>query len=137
MIYLREDCRLDKLRVNQIRDNRHERLVRIHDCTFGESVNVSAKMKVLEAVQEFFAENFLSAQIFNVFRAELHILHVLDNLLKSGENCEAARVGIAPIKYVERHASILAALHEITVRHCHFVKIHHHADISFVKLRHA
>ena len=101
MINLREDRRLDKLRVDQVGDDRQERFVRIHNCSFGKSVNVSAEMKILEAFQKILVENFLLAQIINVRRAELHVLHVLDNLFKSRENREAARVGIAPIKNVE------------------------------------
>ena len=93
-------------------------------------------MKILETVEKVLVENFLPAQIVNILRAELHILHVLNNLFKSSKNREAARVGIAPIKYVKSYASILAAVDEIAVRHCHLVEIHHHRQISFIKLRH-
>ena len=136
VINLRENCGLDKLRVNQIRHDRYDRFVRIHNRAFGKSVNVAAKMKILEAVKKFIAENFLIAQIVNVRRAEIHVLDVFNDLLKSGENREAARVGVAPIKHVEGNAGIFAAADEISVRHSHFVKIHHHADIAFIKLRH-
>ena len=134
MIDLRQNRSLDKLRVNQIGDDRHERLVRIHNRAFGESVNVAAKMKILEAVQKVFAENFLPAQVVNVRRAELHVLDVLDNLFQAREDSEAARVGVAAIEHVERHASIFAAVDEVAVRHRHFVEIHHHGQIAFIEL---
>ena len=93
-------------------------------------------MKILQAVKKIFAENFLPAQIINVLRAELHILDVLNDLFKTGEDCKAAAVRVATIEHVEHHTGIFAAVDEVAVCHCHFIKIHHHGQISFIKLRH-
>ena len=136
MINLREDCGLHQLRVNQVGDDCQARFIRIHNRAFGERVNVSAEMKIFEALQKIFVENFLRAQVIDIRRAELHVLHVLNDLLQPRENREAAGVRVAPIENVERHARVLSAVDEVAVGHCHLVEVHHHGKVAFIKLAH-
>ena len=66
----------------------------------------------------------------------MEILDVFDDLLQSRENGEAAVVGIVAVKHVERDRLGHSVVGKIASRHGQLVKVHDHADIARVELRH-
>ena len=136
MVNLCEDCRLDKLCVNKRRDDRHDRLIRVHDRPLGHRINVAREAEVLEIREKVLRENGLLAEILDILLGKPHIFHILNDLLEPCKNSKAAFIGICAVKDIECGLHILVMVLEITVRHRQLVKVNHHRDIAFVKLGH-
>ena len=126
MVDLCENRRLHKLCVDDRRDNRHERLIRIDDRPLGHGVDVTAEAETVQKVQKFLREEVLFAEIGNVRIGEREILHELDDMLKPREDGIAPLVGDGAEKEIECHANIAIRLMKISIGHGHLVEVHHH-----------
>ena len=78
----------------------------------------------------------LCTEIINVLVRERHVLNELDHMLKPCKHGIAALVGNRAEKKIKGDAHIAVILMKISVRHRHLVEIHHHRQISLIKLRH-
>ena len=137
MVYLRKDCGLDELRVDERRVDGQNGFVGVHDAAFGHRDYVAAETVAGEPAQEVFVVNFQRAQVFYVAFVEAQVFEIFEHLLQSREDCEAAAVGVSSVKDVEGGEVVLFVFFEISVRHRHLVEVHHHGDVARVVLRHA
>ncbi len=135
VVNLCKNSRLDELCIDERRHDRQDWLIRVHDGAFRQRINIALKPEVLEIREEFFREHMLLTEIFHVLIRELHILDVFNDLFKTREDGKAAFIRILAVEYIECHLNILVVVSEITIGHGQFVKIHHHRDITFIKLR--
>lgn len=134
VVDLCEDGRLHELRVDERCDDRQDWFIRIHDRALRQRVDVALEMEVLEVRQEFLREHVLLAEVLDILVREGHVLHILDDLLETRKDGEAAFVRILAIEDIERHLHVLVVVLEVTIGHGQFVEVHHHRDIAFIKL---
>ena len=66
----------------------------------------------------------------------MQIFCIFNYLLQTGKYRIAALVGILPLKHIKNDLLRVLLVSEVAICHCHLIQIHHHADVSFIKLRH-
>ena len=130
VVHLGKQLRLDDLRLHQVRHHRDDGLAGIHHRALREGVHVPGEAKVPQVFQEFLAEKVQPPQVFDVLGVEVHALQVLQDLLQTREDGEAALVRVLAVEDVEGHLARLLLLGEIAVGHGQLVQVHHHADVA-------
>ena len=137
MIDLCENRRLDQLRVNDGRNNRHQRLVGIDDRPFRHGVDVPTEAEAAQKRQKLLRKQILCTKIIDVFIRKGKILHELDHMFKPCKDGIAPPVGNRAKEEIEGNAHVAVCLTKVSVGHRHLVEIHHHRQVSLIKLRHS
>ena len=86
----------------------------------------------MQIFQEFFAEQILAAQIFDVLIRKLQALQVVNQLIQAGHNGIAAAIRYSPEEHVKicdivRHVGL-----KISMGHGNFIKVSQHSQIQFL-----
>ncbi len=75
-------------------------------------------------------------KIGNIVFVKVQVLDVFDNLFQTGKYGKTTLVGIFAVKHIKYHLGFFVLFGKVAVCHSHFVQIHHHGNISFIKLAH-
>ena len=130
MVQDQQDIGLDKLRLDGGRTHRQDRLLREDGRTLRHGVDVAREAEALQIPQKALVEQLASAQIFDVLGGEVQILDILDDLLQTGRDGEAAVVRHVAVKDVKIADLILHPADEVAVAHGQLVKIAEHGHIQ-------
>ena len=122
--------RLDQLRLDGRCADHHQRLLGKYRRALGDGIDIAGEAEVTEIGQKFLAEDAAAPQVGDVLLREVQVLDVVDELLQSRRDGEAAAVRHLPEKYVEIHDAILVAGLEIPVAHGQLVEIAKHSHVQ-------
>ena len=114
----------DKLSLNGGCPDGEDRLPGEDGGAFGYRPNIAGKLEVLQVLQKALAEAALAPQVADVFLGKVQVLNVVDDLLQTGGDGEAAPIG----NIAEENVEIADLIHislglEVAVAHGEFVKI--------------
>ena len=138
MVDFQQQRGFHQLRLDDRRNHGDDGRAGIHDRAFLERVYAAAEVEMSQIIQKFRREHALRAQKVNILRRKMQVFDILHNLLQTGENGKAAAVGILAVKNIKGRLPRAYAILKIAVSHRHFIKIHHHGQVSFpVLLKHA
>ena len=122
MIHHVKNGRLDQLRLQDRGYHLDDGLVREHDGSLRDGVDIARKMKAAQVLQEVFLKDPQAPEIFNTLVREAQILDVLDDLIQSAGDGITVATGIFAVKRVKDGDTFLAFF-EITLHHCQFVEV--------------
>ena len=121
---------LDQLGFDGRGADHHQRLLGEHRCALGNGVDIAGKAEISEIVQKLLAEQVPAAEISDVLLGEMQVLDVVDQLLQSRRNGEAAAVGHLAEEHVEIGDAILAAGLEVAVAHGQLIEVTEHGHVQ-------
>ena len=121
---------LDQLGFDGRGTHHHQRLLGEHRCALGNGVDIAGKAEISEIVQKLLAEQVPAAEISDVLLGEMQVLDVVDQLLQSRCNGEAAAVGHLAEEHVEIGDAILAAGLEVAVAHGQLIEVTEHGHVQ-------
>ena len=100
--------------------------------SLGHGPDIAGELEVRQILQKFLAEHIPAPQIFDIFRAEMQLLHILDDLLQPCRNGKAAAVGALAEEQVKIGNPVAVARGEIALAHGQLVVVAKHGEIQFV-----
>ena len=121
---------LDELRLDGAGAHGDERLAREHGRTLRDRPDVAGELKIAQILQKLLAEELARAQIVDILRGEVKVFDVVDQLLQSRRDGEAALVGHGAEKRVEIGDLVRKSALEVTVAHGQLVKIAEHGHVQ-------
>ena len=121
---------LDELGFDGRCAHHHQRLLGKYRRALGDGIDIAGETEVTEIGQKFLAEDAAAPQVGDVLLREVQVLDVVDELLQSRRDGEAAAVRHLPEKYIEIHDAILVAGLEIPVAHGQLVEIAKHSHVQ-------
>ena len=127
---------LEQLRLYRGRADRQHRLSGEDGRTLGDGPYVAGEFEIAQIVKEALVKYPAGAEICNVLFIKVQLLHIVDDLFKSGRNGKAAVVRHGTIEYIEIGDLILSSADEIAVAHCQLIKIAQHCEIYTVGTLH-
>ena len=127
-----EDRCLHQLRLHDRGDDLDHGLPGEHQSAFGDRVDAARELKAGEILKEVFFEDPEPAEVFNVLRAEVQLVDVLDQLLDPAHDRITAAKGIVPEERVEDHHVVLFFILEVSLHHCQFIEIGEQCQILSV-----
>ena len=122
--------RLDELRLNGRGADDDQRLFREHRRPLRDGVDVAGKAEVPQIVQKLLAEQLPPPKIRNILLGKVQVLDVVDQLLQSGGNGEAAAVRHFAEKHVEIGDAILVACLKVAIPHGQLIKVTEHGHVQ-------
>ena len=121
---------LDELRLDRRGANHHQRLLGEHGRALGDGVDVAGEAEVLQIRKKFLGEHIAAAEVLNILVGEVQVLDVVDELLQTGCNGEAAAVGHLAEEYIEVGDAVLAAGFKVAVAHGQLVEVAEHGHVQ-------
>ena len=122
--------RLDQLRLDGRGADHHQRLLGEHGRTLRNGVDIAGEAEVPQIVQEFLAEQVSPAEIGDVLLGEVQVLDVVDQLLQTCRDGEAAAIGHLAEKHVEIGDALLAAGLKVAVAHGQLIEVTEHGHVQ-------
>ena len=127
-----QDHGLHQLTLDDRAADGQDRLVREHDGAFLHGPDVAGELEVCQIIQEALIEAALAAEILDVLLGKFQVIQVVDDLLQTGKNGEAAAVRNAAEEHIEHRHLVLQAVDEVAVGHGELIVVGEHGQISFV-----
>ena len=134
MIDRQKEHRFNQLGLDHRAAHGHDRLARENRRALRNGPDVAAEFKIGEIREEFLIEDPDGAQIPDILLGKGEGIEVVDELLHTGHDGEAAVVGNTAEEHVEVGDRVPVAVREIAVRHGHLVEIGKHRQVFAVKL---
>ena len=125
----------DQLRLDRRGADGENRLVRENGSSLGNSPDVAGEAEAFEVFEKLLVKNALGAEVRDVVIVKVKLFDVVDNLLKTCRNSEAAVVGNRAEKYVELHLALVEVVFEVAVGHGEFIEVTQHSQIFFFHSR--
>lgn len=100
--------------------NFDKRFLREDDSTFGNGVNITCKMEILQIVKEVFLEKACASQVINIFRFKMQILDIINGLIQTAGDGIGAAAWILAVKNVKYNTFLGMAL-EVALHHGQFI----------------
>ena len=122
MIHHVKNSRLDQRRLQNRSHHLDDRLIREHDGSLGDGIDVTRKMKTAQVLQEIFLKDSQAPEILNTLVREAQILDVLNDLIQSAGDGITVAAGIFTVKRIKDGDAFLAFF-EIALHHCQFVEV--------------
>ena len=122
--------RLDQLRLDGRCADHHQRLLGKHRRTLRNGVDIAGEAEVPQIVQEFLAEQVSPAEIGDVLLGEVQVLDVVDQLLQTCRDGEAAAIGHLAEEHVEIGDALLAAGLKVAVAHGQLIEVTEHGHVQ-------
>ena len=122
--------RLDELRLNGRRADRHDRLAREDGRPLRHGPDIAGEAEVSEVVEEALVKHLPAAQILDILLIKTQLADIFDCLLQTGRDGKAAVVRHGAEEDVEIRDAVLHALHKVAVAHGKLVIIAQHREIG-------
>ena len=122
--------RLDQLRLDGRCADHHQRLLGEHRRTLRNGVDIAGEAEVPQIVQKLLAEQVSPAEIGDVLLGEVQVLDVVDQLLQTCRDGEAAAIGHLAEKHVEIGDALLAAGLKVAVAHGQLIEVTEHGHVQ-------
>ena len=121
---------LDELGLDGRGAHHHQRLTGKHGGTLGNGVDIAGEAEVPQIVQKLLAEQIAAAEIGDVLFAEMQVFDVVDQLLQTGGDGEAALIGHLAEEHIEIGDAVLVSVAEVSVAHGQLVKVAQHGHVQ-------
>ena len=121
---------LDELGLDGRGAHHHQRLTGKHGGTLGDGVDIAGEAEVPQIVQKLLAEQIAAAEIGDVLFAEMQVFDVVDQLLQTGGDGEAALIGHLAEEHIEIGDAVLVSVAEVSVAHGQLVKVAQHGHVQ-------
>ena len=122
--------RLDQLRLDGRCADHHQRLLGEHGRTLRNGVDIAGEVEVPQIVQKLLAEQVSPAEIGDVLLGEVQVLDVVDQLLQTCRDGEAAAIGHLAEEHVEIGDALLAAGLKVAVAHGQLIEVTEHGHVQ-------
>ena len=132
MVDAQQHIGLDKLCLNGRCTDRDNRLIGENGRTLGNRPDIAGKLEICEVGKEFLAEHIAAAEIVDILRSKVQILNILNNLLQTCRNGEAAAVGTFPEEQVKVGNAVTVACGKIALAHGQLIVVAEHGEIQFI-----
>ena len=132
MVESEQDVGFDELSLDGGRADGHDGFTREDDRAFGNRPDIAGELEIREEREEFFAENLLRAQVFDVGGCEVQILNVADDLLKTRGDGITASVRDTSEEHVKIRDPVPQLGLEISAAHGQFVEVAQQGKAVFV-----
>ena len=129
MVYCEENHRFNKLCLNYRSFNRNNRFARKNRRTLGHRPHIALKAEIFKIIKKAFRKNTLTPQKRNIVIVKSELFEVFYKLLKSRHNGKSATVRNFSEKHIKNSNLVSAAVLEISVCHCKFIKVGKHRVI--------
>ena len=121
---------LDELGLDGLGPDDDHGLTGKHRGSLRHGVDVAGEMEVLQIGQKFLAEKVPAPQIGDVFRREVQILNIINQLLQTSGDGIAAAIRHPAEKDVEVSDMILVTAFKVAIAHGQLVKVAEHGHVQ-------
>ena len=132
MVDAEQKIGFDELRLDSGGTHRQNRLSGEHRRALRHCPDVAGEAEIGKIIQELLTEHIAAAQVGNILLRKMQILDILDNLLQTCRDGEAAAVGTAAEKQVKIGNPVAVAGGKIALTHGQLIEIAEHGQIQFV-----
>ena len=121
---------LDELGLDGLGPDDDHGLTGKHRGSLRHGVDVAGEMEVLQIGQKFLAEKVPAPQIGDVFRREVQILNIINQLLQTSGDGKAAAIRHPAEKDVKVGDMILVTAFKVAIAHGQLVKVAEHGHVQ-------